>query len=67
MSESSHRIILTPMVRRLMLGQSMSKTGDTFTQVAMAVFVLKISHGNPAALGLVLAMMFFAFLLFKSV
>ncbi len=56
MSESSHRIILTPMVRRLMLGQSLSKTGDTFTQVAMAVFVLKISHGNPAALGLVLAM-----------
>lgn len=58
MSETSQREALPAVLRRLMLGQSLSITGDTFTQVAMAVFVLKISHHSPVALGLVLSMMY---------
>ncbi len=58
MSEGSQRVVLSAMIRRLMVGQSLSKAGDTFTQVAMAIFVLQISHQNPAALGMVLAMMY---------
>ena len=57
-SPRQRRLVLPPMARRLMMGQSLSKTGDTFTQVALAIFVLKISRNNPAALGLVMAMIY---------
>ncbi len=39
-----------------MLSQSLSRLGDNFTEVALAVSVLLWSHHNPAALGIVMAM-----------
>ena len=43
-------------IHRLILSQALSKLGDNFTEVALALFVLAITHRNVAALGLVLAM-----------
>ncbi len=56
MKESSKHLELPRSVRLLMLSQSLSRLGDNFTEVALAVSVLLWSHHNPAVLGVVLAM-----------
>ena len=48
---------MPPAIHRVMLAQAFSKLGDNFTEVALAVFILKLTH-NVSALGLVLAMAF---------
>ncbi len=52
---------LAPLPRgavRLIIAQAFSIFGDDFTEVAIAIFALDLSHHNPAALGLVLSMAF---------
>lgn len=47
---------LHPNIHKLVISEALSKLGDNFTEVALALFVLSITHENPAALGVVLAM-----------
>jgi MFS family permease len=49
---------LHPNIHRLILSQAVSKLGDNFTEVALALFVLALTHQDVAALGLVLAMVY---------
>ena len=44
-------------IHRVMVAQALSKLGDNFTEVALAIFILHLTH-NVASLGLVLAMAF---------
>ena len=53
-------------IHRVMIAQALSKLGDNFTEVALAVFVLRLTH-NVASLGLVLAMAFLPRLLLGPV
>ncbi len=43
-------------IHKLIGSQALSKLGDNFTEVALALFVLKITQHSVAALGVVLAM-----------
>lgn len=43
---------------RLLWSNILSHFGDDSSEIALAVFVLKLSHGNASALGLVLSMAF---------
>ncbi|MCY0882130.1 MAG: MFS transporter, partial [Firmicutes bacterium] len=43
------------------------KFGDDFTEIAIAVFVLNLSHHNPAAVGLVISMMFWPRMLWGGI
>ena len=45
-------------IHKLVGSQALSKLGDNFTEVALALFVLKITQHNVAALGVVLAMIY---------
>ncbi|PSR20921.1 MAG: hypothetical protein C7B45_12875 [Sulfobacillus acidophilus] len=47
---------LHPAIHKLVMSQALSKLGDNFTEVALALFVLALTHRNVAALGVVLAM-----------
>ncbi|NMP20995.1 MFS transporter [Sulfobacillus harzensis] len=47
---------LNPNVHKLVLSEALSKLGDNFTEVALALFILSLTRNNVAALGLVLAM-----------
>lgn len=45
-------------IHKLVISQALSKLGDNFTEVALALFVLAITHNDAAKLGIVLAMVF---------
>ncbi len=45
-------------IHKLVSSQALSKLGDNFTEVALALFVLRITQHNVAALGVVLAMVY---------
>jgi predicted MFS family arabinose efflux permease len=47
---------LHPAIHKLVISQALSKLGDNFTEVALALFVLALTHRNVADLGVVLAM-----------
>lgn len=51
------RATLHPNIHRIILSQALSKLGDNFTEVALAIFVLAMTH-NVADLGIVLAMVY---------
>lgn len=50
------RAPLHPNIHRLVASQALSRLGDNFTEVALALFVLALMHHSVAALGVVLAM-----------
>ncbi len=54
MTES--RPVLHANIHKLVASQALSKLGDNFTEVALALFILSITHHNVADLGIVLAM-----------
>ncbi len=54
----THSASLPRSVVRLIIAQTFSIFGDDFTEVAIAIFALDVSRHNPAALGLVLSMVF---------
>lgn len=47
---------LQPAIHKLVMSQALSKLGDNFTEVALALFVLTLTHRNVTDLGVVLAM-----------
>ena len=47
---------LHPNIHKLVISQALSKLGDNFTEVALALFVLAITRRNVTDLGIVLAM-----------
>lgn len=47
-------IYASPNFRRLWLGQTLSQLGDSLTEVAIAVFALKISHNSGITFGTIL-------------
>lgn len=49
---------LHPNIHKLVISQALSKLGDNFTEVALALFVLAITHGSVFDLGVVLAMIY---------
>lgn len=49
---------LHPNIHKLVISQALSKFGDNFTEVALAIFVLSITHGSVFDLGVVLAMVY---------
>lgn len=49
---------LHPNIHKLVISQALSKLGDNFTEVALALFVLSLTHGSVADLGIVLAMVY---------
>ncbi len=49
---------LHPNIHKLVISQALSKFGDNFTEVALAIFVLSITNGSVFDLGVVLAMVY---------
>ncbi len=49
---------LHPNIHKLVISEALSKLGDNFTEVALALFVLSVTRNNVAALGVVLAMVY---------
>lgn len=54
--ERKARPVLPKPFARILWSQVLSHFGDDFEEVAVVVFALQVSGGNPAALGLLLAM-----------
>ncbi|WP_158246130.1 MFS transporter [Sulfobacillus sp. hq2] len=70
MSSNPAPVQHTPLPRsvvRLIIAQTFSIFGDDFTEVAIAIFALDVSRHNPAALGLVLSMVFWPGVIWSGV